>query len=93
MMKIRVKDTRTVSIWNSETQRWECYKPIVENGCLIGIRYHEETREWPDDLDVVYNVLYPAIEDFEQYGFEVYPLSAIELAIAWMQIVNLVERD
>lgn len=93
MLRIKIKDSRIVETWNEDTQRWECYKPIIENGYLVGIRYWEETPTWPDDLDVVYNVLYSAIEDFEQYGFEVYPLSVFELAIAWMQISNLVERD
>lgn len=94
MMNIRIKDYRTVEVWNEQNQRWECYRPIVDsNGYLIGIREWEETPSWPDDLDVVYHVLGSVIDDFEQYGFEVHLASAFELAIAWMQISNLVERD
>ena len=92
-IRIRIKDSRIVEHWNADTQRWECYKPIVENGCLIGIRVWEETPTWSDPLDVVYHIIGEFLDEFLDQGLEAYWISSFELATAWAKISASVEEE
>lgn len=95
--RIQIKDTRTLSTWNGDNERWERYSPVVDNGYLVGIHYWEETPTWPDALDEGWIIIdgHPLFEELFDLGFEVDVVSAPKLAIAWMRMwtSNLFERD